>query len=237
MLNKHLYCVLVILLVGLLCACTEDDAGKTAPADTPVQAADEGEASKDEGQDPGAPEDKGQAAGDEAKTGEDAGADEGEEPVPETCAGYDYDFKNLLPGPCQAGYDADLARKARLIDRQWTTFNAAAHGVNSDVGVGEDKTEERALIESWLEEKDDWDFEAYAGKPALEVISSHHKVAGLYGGVGVAADAYRYGVLRDQGYPTEEVDQARKQLLRAMDAIHLATRITGVAGVGVTCSM
>ncbi len=226
MLRKHLHRLLIILLTGLLCACTESDGAKTEHGDT-GQTADEGTSPDDPGVDPGESEDPGEPPADEAPAG-DTAPDEGKEPVPETCAGHDYDFKNLLPGPCQTGYDADLARKARLVDRQWTTFNAAAHGLSSDVGVAE---EDRALVEGWLSEKDDWDFEAYAGKPATEVISSHHKVAGLYGGVGAAADAYRYGVLRDQGYPKAEVDQARKQLLRAMDAIHLATRITGVPGV------
>ncbi|MCA9771167.1 MAG: hypothetical protein KC466_02085, partial [Myxococcales bacterium] len=50
-------------------------------------------------------------------------------------------------------------------------------------------------------------------------------------GVGIAADAYRYGVLRDQGYDAAEVEIARGHLVDALHALHLAMAITGTEGV------
>jgi len=152
--------------------------------------------------------------------------------VAPTCA---YATRHLIPGPCEAGYDADLDAKARRYDRTWTLFNASVFGVNTDVGVAAANAEDRELVNTFIREMDGWEaeFEAFAGKKPADVITSFHKVAGLYGGVGIVADAYRYGVLRDQGYPAAQVDQARGQLLRALETLHMATAITG--GEGVVC--
>ncbi len=150
--------------------------------------------------------------------------------VPPTCA---YATRHLIPGPCEADYDADLDAKARRYDRTWTLFNASVFGVNTDVGVAAANIEDRELVNTFIREMDGWEaeFEAYAGKKPADVITSFHKVAGLYGGVGIVADAYRYGVLRDQGYAAAEVEQARGQLLRALETLHMASAITGVEGV------
>ncbi len=144
-----------------------------------------------------------------------------------------YATQHLIPGPCEEGYDADLDAKARRYDRTWTLFNASVFGVNTDVGVAAANVEDRTLIDTFIREMDGWEdaFEAYAGKKPADLITGFNKVAGLYGGVGIVADAYRYGVLRDQGYPAADVDQARGQLLRALETLHMATAITGVEGV------
>ncbi|MFH1531755.1 MAG: hypothetical protein ABIK09_13600 [Pseudomonadota bacterium] len=144
-----------------------------------------------------------------------------------------YETRHLIPGPCEEGWDPDLDLKARRYDRTWTLFNASAFGVNTDVGIAAANTEDRALVNTFIQEMDGWEaeFEAFAGKKPTDVITGFNKVAGLYGGVGIVADAYRYGVLRDQGYPVADVDQARGQLLRALETLHLATAITGVEGV------
>ena len=147
-----------------------------------------------------------------------------------TCA---YATRHLIPGPCEDGWDPDLDEKARRYDRTWTLFNAASFGVNTDVGISDADPGAQDLVNTFIREMDGWEaeFEAFAGKPAIDVITGFNKVAGLYGGVGIVADAYRYGVLRDQGYPAADVDQARGQLLRALETLHLATAITGVEGV------
>ena len=51
------------------------------------------------------------------------------------------------------------------------------------------------------------------------------KSAGLYGGVGIAADAFRYMVLRDQGARCDAVARARDALLAGIEAMHMATAI------------
>ncbi len=138
---------------------------------------------------------------------------------------------SLLPGPGGEGYDPALEALARKYDRQFHLFNALGMALNADIVVPLDNAEGRVLVEKFLRETDGWDFEGYAGKHQFDVVSGWQKVAGLYGGVGIAADAYRYGVLRDQGYPAEEVELARQHLLDALDGLHLAVAITGVEGV------
>ena len=167
----------------------------------------------------------GDGTGDDGTTTADAGAtaDTSDEP------GCGYEGAYLIPGPCEDGHDAELAAKARRVERTWQTFNAAHHGANTDLGVGSE--DDRALIDTWVNEHDDWDFEAFAGKSPLDVIGAPGTVPGLYAGVGVAADAYRYGVLRDQGYPAAEVENARAQLLRGLAAFDKAATLPGVPGV------
>ena len=137
----------------------------------------------------------------------------------------------LLPGPGEEGYDPDLEAKARLYDRQHLIFNCAGNGINADATVAAANVEDRELIESFLQTTDEWDFEAWAGKPVFDVITAYHKVAGLYGGVGIAADAYRYGVLRDQAYDEAEVERAREFLKRDIEGLFIAVEITGTPGV------
>lgn len=140
-------------------------------------------------------------------------------------------IETLIPSPCQKGYDPQLERLARMYDRQFHAFNAYGMALNSDVVVPIENEEDRALIERFLRTTDGWDFEEYSGKSPLDVITDWQQAAGLYAGVGVAADAYRYGVLRDQKYPEEEVKLARKHLTDALEAWHIAYEITGTKGV------
>jgi len=145
------------------------------------------------------------------------------------CPGYE--GTSLLPGPEEPGYDAALERKADRYDRQHQVFNCAGNGLNSDVVVATDRVEERTLIETFLRETDAWDFEVWSGREVLDVLSGTEKVAGLYAGVGLAADAYRYGTLRDQGYAREDVERARGILRRGIEGLFTAVEITGVPGV------
>ena len=138
---------------------------------------------------------------------------------------------SMIPGPGQDGYDEELAALARMYDRQFHLFNAVGHGLNSDVVVPLEAPADRELVEQFLRESDGWDFEAFAGKDVYSVITDWQKVAGLYGGVGIGADAFSYGVLRDGDYPQEEVDRARGFLLVSLDRLSVAVEVTGVPGV------
>jgi hypothetical protein len=140
------------------------------------------------------------------------------------------DRSSLIAGPAQEGFDAELAAKARRFDRVFHAFHTRGTGLNADLELV-DSPEARDLVQAWVAEDDGWDFEAWAGVPTTEVVASWGKVAGAYGGVGVAADAYRYGALRDEGADCDEVETARDQLLRALDGLHLAVELTGTEGV------
>ncbi len=136
----------------------------------------------------------------------------------------------LLPGPADPAHDAALASAALRRDRLFHGLFAPYAGVNVEASVPLDATEARAAIDAFVA-GEGWDFEAATGLAPLDVVGSWAKVAGAYAGVGIAADAFRYGVLRDEGAPCAEVDAARAQLLRGLDGLHQAVAMTGAPGV------
>ncbi len=143
-----------------------------------------------------------------------------------------YEGTSLLPGPDEEGYDADLEAKADRYDRTHLLFNCSGNHINSDVVVNLEQVANRALIEDFIQNSDSWDFNTYSGGlDPLDVIDAHEKVAGLYAGVGIAADAFRYGVLRDQGYDAQDVQRARDFLQRGIDGLFIGYEITGGNGV------
>lgn len=148
-----------------------------------------------------------------------------------TCGSASTARDSLIPGPGHPDFDADLDAKARRFDRVFHAFHTRNTGLNTELALPDDGGAARAQIQQWVAEDDGWDFEAWAGVPVTDVVASWAKVAGAYGGVGLAADAYRYGALRDEGADCEEVSIAREQLLAGLDGLHLAVAITGEPGV------
>jgi len=144
---------------------------------------------------------------------------------------YRYGWQALIPGPAEDGHDADLAQVAGRRDRQYHVFHVLPTGVNAEISISTSKTAERQAIVDFLNNEEGWDFEASSGYRVEEIMDSWWKVAGMYGGAGLAADAFRYGVMRDQCYPDEVVDRAREQLLRGLDSLHMAFAITGIDGI------
>ncbi len=150
---------------------------------------------------------------------------------PPACGSGDYTWKSLLPDPKSPDFDAALEEKATRIDRQFHALNGFATGLNADATVPLDQTAARDQIAAFLANDDGWDFEAYAGVPVTDVIGAWGQSPGGYGGPGIAADAFRYGTLRDQGAECAAIDIAKQHLLADLDALHLVTAITGVPGV------
>jgi hypothetical protein len=136
-------------------------------------------------------------------------------------------IETLIPSPCQADHDAKLEALATRYERSFHAISAAAWDVWTDVTV--QKPANRQTVEAFLKGTS-WDFQAATSQPVTKVVEAWHKTAGLYAGVGVVADAFRYAVLRDQGYPAADVDRARQFLLADLDALHLAVAITGAPG-------
>ncbi|MFT3770199.1 MAG: hypothetical protein QM820_32620 [Minicystis sp.] len=151
---------------------------------------------------------------------------------PPACGTGTYSWQSLIADPKSTDYDSALAAKVDRLDRQHHVFNGFATGLNADAAVPPDDTESRQLIDGFLQDTDGWDFEAYAMAPVSAVIKGGwQQSSGAYSGPGAAADAFRYGTLRDQGADCDAVDRARAHVLADLDALHLATAITGVPGV------
>ena len=149
---------------------------------------------------------------------------------PPACGSGDVDRLAVIPGPAQAGFDSELAAKALRHDRLFHALFAKETGVNSELRVSLDNTTGREAIEAFLE-GEGWDFEAVTDVAVEDVVEMWTKVAGAYAGVGIAADAFRYGTLRDEGAPCDDVDQARENLIDGLDGLHRAMAITGTPGV------
>ncbi|MCK5795698.1 MAG: hypothetical protein KAI47_00830, partial [Deltaproteobacteria bacterium] len=133
--------------------------------------------------------------------------------------------QTLIPAPCQAGYDAPLEALATNYERGFHTINATATGLWNDVQVS--NAAHRAAIETFLKPGGGWDIKGATGQDVTTLVTAWRPTAGLYSGVGLAADAFRYGTLRDEGYPKAEVDRARTHLLAALEGLHVAKTITG----------
>lgn len=150
---------------------------------------------------------------------------------PPACGSGAYAYKTLIADPEDPGFDAALAAKVERIDRQFHVLNAFATGLNADASVPVAMTAERTLVDGFLQDTNGWDFDAHAMTPVTQVITAWSQSSGAYSGPGAAADAFRYGTLRDQGGDCAELDRARQHLLAAIEGLHIATAITGVPGV------
>jgi hypothetical protein len=139
--------------------------------------------------------------------------------------------QGMVPGPDEPGFDQDLAKLAEQYERQYHVFITPSTGLNCNVVIDFGKSTERAHIETFLRDTDGWDFEQHAGMSVIDTGMAWHKVAGAYAGPGAAADAWRYGLLRDFGGSTEDVDRARAFLIKSLEGLHRAVEITGVKGV------
>lgn len=140
------------------------------------------------------------------------------------CGSNDYEGHALLPGPAEPAHDAALARRAEAFDRQFHALNAWSTGVTADVQLRPDDAAGRGALEQFVRE----------GKGSIDaasLVTRWGKAAGLYAGVGIAADAYRYGTLRGQGAACDAIAEARDQFVRGLQALHLASEITGTPGV------
>ena len=126
--------------------------------------------------------------------------------------------------------DAALESKAAGIDRQLHGILAVPFGWGLEAYV--DDPADRTLVDDFIASGSD-DFEAATGTHPYDVVTRYEEVGdlGMFGGVQVAGDAFRYAVLRDGGAPAAEVDRARTQLVAAMRGLHWYTQVTGVPGV------
>ena len=120
-----------------------------------------------------------------------------------------------------------LATKAQRFEQVFHALNTQGTGLNADLVVVD--SDARARVEAFTLESDP------TTEPQSDelraMVADFGKAAGLYGGVGIGADAYRYMTLRDSGADCTEVELARTRVLAALETLHTATRITGAEGV------
>lgn len=150
---------------------------------------------------------------------------------PPACGSKSVTLSTLVAGEGSPEFDAALADKALRLDRQFHALNGFATGMNADSTVPVDATVARDRIAEFLTMDDGWDFEAYSGVPVTDVLATWGQSPGAYAGPGAAADAFRYGVLRDTGADCDAIETAKQHVLADLESLHIAVAITGVPGV------
>ncbi len=130
---------------------------------------------------------------------------------------------HLIPGPGQSGYDEEIAAKIDALDRLATALSAADTGASGVVSLTD--ADDAALVDAFLETGEWRDAEL------VSAVDTWHKATGAFAGPAIAADAYRYGALRDGGADCDEVAAARERMFDALNTLHVAQQVTGTEGV------
>lgn len=145
-------------------------------------------------------------------------------------------WASLVPGPGQSGYDATLATAVAAYDRFHEAIGIYANGLAGNLNVTTD-TAIRAkvadlLAKPWLDTDADPtdDLSQYEGVTPTDYVTYWGMATGMYAGAEMAADAFRYGVLRDRGGSCNDVARARKVVEKAIDAFHVVVSIPGAPG-------
>ncbi len=145
-------------------------------------------------------------------------------------------WNSLIPGPGQAGHDAELAANVARYDRLHEAVTTRATGLAGSVSFKADASMrqkvDQLLASPWDANDADPtdDLKQYTGLEPEALVTSWGMATGMYAGSEIAADAYRYGVLRDRGGSCNDVARARKMLQVSLDALHVVVDITGKPG-------
>lgn len=161
------------------------------------------------------------------------------EPPPDAGAGCvpsSATWQSLVGGPGQTGHDPALAQKVARYDRLHEALVTRATGLAGTITLKPDASARQKLDAflgaPWAEDDLDPtdDLAQYAGLDAFDLVTAWGKSTGMYAGSEVAADAFRYGVLRDRGGSCTDVARVRAMLLASLDALHAVTAIAGGKG-------
>ncbi len=216
---------LLIALSALSAACgTSGDAASTAAA---TGATDSGSpsATREGGIHPG----QSDAAGGSADAASDAAA-------PGVPCPTNATWSSLIPGPGQAGHDATLATAVAKFDRLHEALVTRATGLAGSITVSTDAAARQKLAHllatPWAANDTDPtdDLMQYESLEPTSFVTGWGMSTGMYAGSEIAADAFRYAVLRDRGGDCTELARARKMLEDALDALHVVMSIPGSPG-------
>jgi hypothetical protein len=145
-------------------------------------------------------------------------------------------WASLVPGQGQAGYDAALASAVAKYDRYHEAVGSFATGLSGSNTLTTDASArqklEHLLATPWSANDGDPtdDLLQYESLDPKTLVTSWGLATGMYAGSELAADAYRYGVLRDRAGTCNDMARARKMLQLGLDAFHIAVAITGGGG-------
>lgn len=138
--------------------------------------------------------------------------------------------QTLVLGPGEAGHEPALEAWADGVYR--VQHELLSHPIGWGLEAYVSDPADRAAIDAFVA-SGDRDFEASTGLHPYEVLDDYGESGdlGMFGGVQAAGAAWRYVVLRDSGADAALVSEARDDLVRILEGLHVYTAITGVPGV------
>ncbi len=122
--------------------------------------------------------------------------------------------------------DTHMSRHSRM----FSAFHAAPFGIGIDVSYADEEALEE--IEAFIAQDDAWDVEAVTGRHPFELVRDYSGPSGigLRGGGAVPGTAFRYMTLKREGASDTELEIARRDVVRAIETLHVVTVITGEPG-------
>jgi hypothetical protein len=160
---------------------------------------------------------------------------------------------HVIPGPGQPGYDAELEAIMETWFLQFALFNSAAVGVGfNEASVQYGNDQDKEIINRYFDQYPAIeDFVEFCAQDALcagqynalvhnpldpasnGILKSFGAFGdtGAFGGPAAMGDLLRYAVMRDEGYPEEKVEEARRRAIHCLEFIDIANSIAGVPGV------
>jgi hypothetical protein len=161
----------------------------------------------------------------------DAARDGSDAPCPSTGT-----WPSLVPGPGQSNYDPALASAVAKYDRLHESLMTYATGLAGSVTVRDDPAMRQKLAHLLATPWDPNDTDPtddllqYENLDPKAFATGFGLATGMYAGSEIAADAFRYGVLRDRGGSCTEVARARKMLQLALEGFHALVTLPGTKG-------
>ena len=137
----------------------------------------------------------------------------------------------IFPGPSDTQFDAALAEKALAYDRQFLAINAAPFGLSLDAYPSG-----TTWIDVWVSAGSGFtrdDFESQTEQDLYALVYQYDEMGdlGMFGGVAAIAEAWRYGLLRDDpGAIEDDIEDARARLTSLLRSLHAMQAVTGRAG-------
>ncbi|HOA12608.1 MAG TPA: hypothetical protein PLB35_04155 [Myxococcota bacterium] len=125
----------------------------------------------------------------------------------------------------------DLHQEMARHDRAYYRFLALPQGWSLEANLT--SPDNLALINQFLDQSESEDVKAVTGKHPYEMFSNYEEYGdlGMFGGVAVAATAFKYMTLKRENAPADELAEARRDLVRAIETQHVFWQITGTPGV------
>ncbi|MCB9786146.1 MAG: hypothetical protein H6744_05560 [Deltaproteobacteria bacterium] len=138
----------------------------------------------------------------------------------------------LVPGE-HPELDAAMARH----ERQFYGVNAVPFGLSLNAhfppAASPAGAEARSVIDAWLQQDAEPDFEAQTGKHPFELVTTYgeHGDLGFFGGVALVGTAFEYMTLKREGAAPDVLAAARARVVRAAESWHVFYAVTGGGGL------